>query len=1060
MAHQVLPRRMPRRALPTRAVALLSIGLACLAPAMPADDAARPQHKIALNGHMFTLPSGFTIELAAGPPLVDRPITASFDEQGRLYVADSSGSNEKVAIQLEKKPHRIVCLEATKGDGRFDKSTVFADGMMFPEGTLWHAGALYVAAPPSIWKLTDTKGTGVADLREEWFQGKTLTGCANDLHGPYLGPDGWIYWCKGAFAQQSYDNIARPGQEPGKPYKTRASHVFRCRPDGAGLEPVMTGGMDNPVGLCFTPGGERIISCTFLQFPAGGKRDGLLHVVYGGVYGKDWDPIYEHPWTGPAHMPVLSHLGPAAPAGMHRYESAAFGADYKDNLFTTLFNLQKITRHVLTPDGATFTSRDEDFVVSDNKDFHPTDVLEDADGSLLIVDTGGWYKLCCPSSQLYKPDIKGAIYRVRRIGMPKIDDPRGLKIAWSKLDAGQLAKLLDNVRPAVRHRAIHLLGGQGEAAVKALTPIVQTSSSSESQRNAVWALTRIEHSAARAQIRAALASRDETVRQAALHSISLRRDCEALPELIAMLQNPCLQNRRIAAEALGRIGAKTAVPALLTACSQTNDRFLEHSLTYALLEIGDTDAIAAGLKNANPSVRRAALTALDQMKAKVAAGAVTKELAATDAPLKETAWWIASRHPEWGSDLSRILRARLGDTKVSAAERDDLVRQLAKLANSPAIQSLLADQAADSGATQEARQAALRAMTQAGLKKAPAEWLAALAKILDKSAADSIAPAVTTARALAWEKQRPPELIDALKRIGEDSKVAADVRLTALAALPDGLAPVDAALFTLLRESIKGDQPVALRGLAADVLARGKLDAGQLIVLADALPATGPMELDRLLDAFAKTTDERVGQKLLEALQAPSARAGLRVESLKPRLAKYSPTVQKQAQQLYESLNADLGKQQARLEEMLTTMPAGDIRRGQAVFNNPKAACITCHAIGYVGGKVGPDLTRIGSIRTERDLLEAIVFPNSSFVRGYEPVLVTLRNGKTHNGIIRSDAPDEIVLVLSADKEERISRADIEEMQPGRVSVMPSGLDQQLSRQDLADLVTFLRACK
>ncbi len=57
--------------------------------------------------------------------------------------------------------------------------------MMFPEGAMWLDGSLYVAAPPSIWKFTDTDGDGVADQRVEWFQGKTLTGCANDLHGPY-----------------------------------------------------------------------------------------------------------------------------------------------------------------------------------------------------------------------------------------------------------------------------------------------------------------------------------------------------------------------------------------------------------------------------------------------------------------------------------------------------------------------------------------------------------------------------------------------------------------------------------------------------------------------------------------------------------------------------------------------------------------------------------------------------------------------------------------------------------------------------------------------------------
>jgi putative membrane-bound dehydrogenase-like protein len=170
---------------------------------------AKEAVEVKLNGHTFTLPPGFEIELVAGPPLVNRPIVADFDEQGRLYVADSSGSNDKLDVQQQTRPHRIVRLEDTKGDGRFDKATVFADKMMFPEGCLWYAGSLYVGAPPSIWKLTDTDGDGVADQRVEWFKGKTLTGCANDLHGPYLGPDGRIYWCKGAFAKQTYERLGK-----------------------------------------------------------------------------------------------------------------------------------------------------------------------------------------------------------------------------------------------------------------------------------------------------------------------------------------------------------------------------------------------------------------------------------------------------------------------------------------------------------------------------------------------------------------------------------------------------------------------------------------------------------------------------------------------------------------------------------------------------------------------------------------------------------------------------------------------------------------------------------
>src|SRR6059036_2855566 len=195
----------------------------------------------------LTVPAGFEVELVAGPPMVDRPISASFDDQGRLYVTDSAGVNDKPDKQLQDRPHRIVCLEDTDGDGKFDKQTVFADKMMFPEGILWFDGAVYCGAPPTIWKLQDTDGDGVADKREEWFKGGTLTGCANDIHGPYLGPDGWIYWAKGAFAKM---NLERPGRPP---ITDRAAHIFRARPDGSQLEPVMSGGMDNPVEVAFLP---------------------------------------------------------------------------------------------------------------------------------------------------------------------------------------------------------------------------------------------------------------------------------------------------------------------------------------------------------------------------------------------------------------------------------------------------------------------------------------------------------------------------------------------------------------------------------------------------------------------------------------------------------------------------------------------------------------------------------------------------------------------------------------------------------------------------------------
>ena len=1019
--------------------------------------------QVKLNGHTFTLPAGFEIQLAAGPPLVNRPIVADFDDQGRLYVADSSGTNEPVAQQLQKRPHRILRLEDANGNGRFDRSTVFADHMMFPEGVMCLGGSVYVAAPPSIWKLTDSKGTGVADQRVEWFQGKTLTGCANDLHGPYRGPDGWIYWCKGAFAKQTYERPGRP------PFVTRAAHIFRCRPDGSGIEPVMTGGMDNPVAVVFTPGGERIFTTTFFQHPGGGLRDGLVHAIYGGVYGKDHDVIYEHPWTAPSLMPVLTHMGAAAPCGLVRYESAVFGAEYQDNLFACQFNMHKVSRHVLEPRGATFQARDEDFLVSDNLDFHPTDVREDADGSLLVLDTGGWYKLCCPTSQLHKPDVLGAIYRIRRTGAPRPDDPRGRKLAWSRRTAAELGRLLDDPRPAIRRRAIESLAHKGVDALPALEQLFARAGSAEAFRNAIWVATRIDHPRARLMVHRAMAFDDrESVRQVALHSVSVRRDRDAVPTLIDLLKSRSLHNRRAAAEALGRIGDRSAVPPLLEAAgalgpsspSGQPDRVLEHSLTFALIEIGDADAVRPGLASPNPRTRRAALVALDQMEGgRLKAQDAAQALNAADPALKEAAWWIVSRHPDWGGTLAGFLRERLSVKNMSAGERDGLARELARLARARPTQELLAQLLRDPSASRETRQIALRAMADAGLREASARWLAVLRETLSGDDRELLRDAVGTARALHLPKKGAEDLLATLLRIGQDPRIEDDVRLPALAAVPS-VTVVEPPLFDYLCSRLRPSEPPQRRGLAADVLARAKLTGEQLRTLVSMVEITGPMEVNRLLEAFVQSTDDELGRRLVAALKNPAVRPGLREEAVRRCLAKFGPAVQKQAEELYASLGVDVAGQKARLDELLTSLKNGDVRRGQAVFNSPKAACASCHAIGYLGGKVGPDLTHIGKIRSERDLLESIVFPSASFVRSYEPVVVETRSGKVHNGLVRKDTPDEVVLVTGATDEVRIPRDDIEDMRPSKVSIMPAGLDRQLTPGELADLVAFLKACQ
>jgi putative heme-binding domain-containing protein len=190
------------------------------------------------------------------------------------------------------------------------------------------------------------------------------------------------------------------------------------------------------------------------------------------------------------------------------------------------------------------------------------------------------------------------------------------------------------------------------------------------------------------------------------------------------------------------------------------------------------------------------------------------------------------------------------------------------------------------------------------------------------------------------------------------------------------------------------------------------------------------------------------------------ALGSLRAEALEGHLKGFGPRVKEGAKGLYAAIEAAHAGESARLERVLKDLPGGDVRRGQAVFHSAKAACASCHAIGYLGGRVGPDLTKIGGVRTERDLLESILFPSASFVRSYEPVSVAVDTGQVLTGLLRKDAADEVVLVIGADKEEHIPRERIEELRPATVSVMPAGLETQISPQELADLVAFLKACR
>lgn len=721
--------------------------------------------------HTFTIPDGYELKRVAAPPLVQRPIHMCFDDQGVLYVTDSSGNTDKAPVQLKDPQHRVLRLVDRDGDGVFDESTVFAEKLPFPEGILVHEGAVYVGAPPHIWKLRDTNGDHVADERTEWFDGGSIEGCGNDMHGPYRGPDGFFYWCKGAFAPQEHE------LRNGRTLKSSAAHIYRARPDGSQLEMVITGGMNNPVGLAFSETGERFLSGTFFDLSKPGRRDGILHAVYGGTYGrKNPRVLTPHPNTG-GFLPVLAQLGPAAPSGMVMPRHGASGL--KGDLVLTEFNTRRVSRHRLAISGSSNSAETSALLESDQTDFHPTDVIEDADGSLLVADTGSWYMICCPTSKIAKPDILGAIYRIQKKSSNPtshpVADPRGLKLDWDQPQVGWLS----DERPAVVERSIDALARVNNIeALRTASPCIPV----------VWTLNRIPGQRARDAVRELLSAKDSDVRAAAIHSVALWRDRDAVTPLIKVLSQDDPLLRRLAAMALGRIGDSAAVKPLLQASSTQMDPFLSHALVYALYEIGDVQS-------------------------------------------------LPESHP-------------LG-------EQVHLMRK-----------------------------------------------------------------------------------------------------------------------------------------------------ADQRNVRADAYPEILPAR-------WKKPNQERLAQ------------------------------------------------QERRLDELAAFLPKGDAQRGAKLFNNrDRSKCIICHLNGNKGVRLGPDLTSIGAIRSERDLLEAIVFPSASIARYHEIVNVLTTDGKAVSGLLVKETVNEMFLSSAEGIVQSVAFREIEEAQYSSVSLMPEGMDKLLKPEEIADLVAYLKESK
>jgi putative heme-binding domain-containing protein len=352
-------------------------------------------------------------------------------------------------------------------------------------------------------------------------------------------------------------------------------------------------------------------------------------------------------------------------------------------------------------------------------------------------------------------------------------------------------------------------------------------------------------------------------------------------------------------------------------------------------------------------------------------------------------------------------------------------------------------------------------MADSGVREVPAAWLAAVSAALQSKDAAVLDAAVEAVRRLPVKREEAADVNARLLEVADHHDRPAALRLKALTAFAGDSPPrLSPELFSFLTARLTSDESATDRLEAARALGRAALAEEQLTALTATLKNVGPAEIDALLGAYRRGGNHDFGSKLVAALQESKGRKGLRADKLQPLLSKFGPEVERDAEPLLASLNPDAAKQRARIEQLLATLPEGDVRRGQLVFNSAKTGCAACHAIGYVGGQIGPDLTRVGQVRSRRDLLESIVYPSVSLVQSFEPVTVIVRRGENAYGIPRRSDAHEVELVTGPAQTVRVPASNVKEIRPGTVSIMPEGLDVQLSPLELADLLAFLGAAR
>jgi putative membrane-bound dehydrogenase-like protein len=948
---------------------------------------------------------GFAVELVASEPLVQSPIAFAWGPDGKLWVVEM-GDYPLGADGKGKPGGRIKFLESTKGDGKYDKATVFLDNLSFPTGVLpWRKGVIVTCAP-DIFYAEDTKGTGKADKKEILYTGFVEGNPQHRVNSLVWGLDNWIYVANG----DSAGKITSTKRKQVPPLDIRGRDL-RIRPDTGELDTV-TGGTQ--YGRSRDDWGNWF---------GNNNSNPLWHYVLDDHY------IRRNPHVAPpdprVHVPVepgaarvypISRTLPRFndPQTANHFTSACSPIVYRDELYyqspererrvddkTPVANApgserpqwvfisepvhNLIHREVMAPKGVTFTSRraederESEFLASSDNWFRPTMIQTGPDGCLWIaemyrqvIEHPEWI----PKDWQKRLDLragadKGRIYRVVPVGVKPRAVPR-----LDKLDTAGLVAALDSPNGWQRDTAqMMLMWRNDKAAVPLLEKLATEGKRPLARLHALCTLDGVD-AINPASIITALKDSDPGVRR---HAIRL---CE--PRLA---------------------GSKDLAAALASTNSKEHDEQVLLQLAYTL---GKWDDPRAGVE-----LGTLALAGRDNP---YVLGAVLSSL--TDKNLEPMIGSINAVAFE--GVFPPVLMRKL----LPLALAQNNLRAVAMLLRAVNFQN------GSDSRTFETVEAVLDSldandMSLADLRKKAKDatfngWVAGLIHYFDaarKTAVGLKASTTERTRAIRILGRGFDHQKEDLRILGGYLSLGTPPELQTVAVATLGRLN-EPAVPKILLQGWKGYSP-ALRSQILDILLQRESGTGAIL---DAIDHKEVLPIE--IDAARR-------QRILQQKHA----------SLRDRAAKL----------FAGSINADRQKVVDSYRSVLTTK--GDPKRGAQIFTK---TCATCHRFQGVGEEVGPDLASLGD-KSPEALLTAILDPNRAVEARYIAYIAVTKSGVSYNGLLASETGNSVTIVSQDGKKHTILRTELEALSSTDKSAMPEGLEKDLKPQDVADVIAHLR---